>query len=72
MMVQRLKESYGLHRWYEQVPLQSKDREKRSPGRWGLQEGPMDLDLVMGEKQLTFEEDRPRVLFLERQSRMLS
>ena len=34
-------------------------------------EGPMDLEVVMAEKQLTFGEDRPKVLFLERQSKLL-
>ena len=38
---------------------------------WILRKGPLNLHLDMAEKQLTFEEDRARVLFLERQSKML-
>ena len=37
-----------------------------------LRPGPLDLNIVMAEKQLKFESDRPKVLFLERQSRPLS
>ncbi|PGH13578.1 hypothetical protein AJ79_03571 [Helicocarpus griseus UAMH5409] len=76
MMVQTLRKSYGKHLWYEQVlapqpPQGNSDANKSERGRWILQEGPMELDIVMGEKHLTFEEDRPKVLFLERQSRLL-
>ena len=58
MMVQRLKMSYKHHLWYEHVV------EK---GGSKLQDRPMNLNIVMANKKLTFEEDRPRVLFLERQ-----
>ncbi|KAI6122378.1 hypothetical protein EDD16DRAFT_1572193 [Pisolithus croceorrhizus] len=49
--------------WYEHV-LSDSDRGT-------LREGPMDSQIVMKDKQLTYESDRPKVLFLERQSKLL-
>jgi len=71
MMVQTLKKSYNLHLWYEHVLVQPDENNEEGGGKWILREGPMDLKAVMAEKQLTFEEDRPKVLFLERQSKLL-
>ena len=61
-MVQRLKMSYKHHLWYEHVVEEGGSK---------LQDGPMNLSIMMANKKLTFEEDRSRVLFLERQSKML-
>lgn len=69
-MVQTLKKSYNLHLWYEHVLIQPNENKEGGGGQWVLREGPMDLKVVMAEKQLTFEEDRPKVLFLERQSKL--
>jgi hypothetical protein len=69
MMVQTLKKSYNLHLWYEHVLVQPD--EDRGGRKWVLREAPMDLEVVMAEKQLSFEDDRPKVLFLERQSKLL-
>ncbi|KAM0325900.1 hypothetical protein ACHAQA_007203 [Verticillium albo-atrum] len=63
MMVQRLRRAYGLHLWYEHVDVPEKG--------WALREGALDMGIVMAEKKLTFESDRPKVLFLERQSKLL-
>lgn len=63
MMVQTLRRSYNLHMWYEHVLSDS--------GGGILREGPMDLEIVMISKELTYEEDRPKVMFLERQSKLL-
>lgn len=70
MMVQTIKKSYNLHLWYEHVLIQPGESKDGGGGKWVLREGPMDLE-VMAEKQLSFEEDRPKVLFLERQSKLL-
>lgn len=70
MMIQTLKESYGLHLWYEHVPLDEHTGEDSKGGF--LREGPMDVKLSsVAEKELSFEEDRPKLLFLERQSQLL-
>ncbi|KAI0630345.1 hypothetical protein C8Q77DRAFT_1064118 [Trametes polyzona] len=59
LMVQTLRRSWGIHLWYEC------DQEGK------LREGPHDLDVDMRETKLTFEEERPKLRFLERQSRLL-
>ncbi|KAL9613087.1 MAG: hypothetical protein Q9167_002344 [Letrouitia subvulpina] len=65
MMVQTLQTSYGLHLWHEHV--QGKGGELSS-----LRAGPLGLQLSsIAEKELSFEEDRPKLLFLERQSKLL-
>jgi hypothetical protein len=81
MMVQNLKKSYNLHLWYEHVlpPDQQPDHdgstdaegEGNDSEQGFLREGPMDLEIVIAEKLLSFEIDRPKVLFLERQSKLL-
>ncbi|KAI6169058.1 hypothetical protein EDD17DRAFT_1524762, partial [Pisolithus thermaeus] len=63
LMVQTLRKSYNLHMWYEHIPSDS-DGDT-------LREGPMDLKIVLKDKQLTYESDRPKVLFLERQISLL-
>ena len=74
-MVQTLRKSYDQHLWYEQVlsrsPWGNAEGGESGSEKWILQEGPMELEIVMAEKQLTFEEDRAKVFFLERQSRLL-
>ncbi|KAI1873598.1 hypothetical protein JX265_005220 [Neoarthrinium moseri] len=64
-MVQQLSRSYKLHHWYEH-----KDSTEGQNGE-KLERGPIDKIINMTEKQLTYESDRPKVLFLERQSRLL-
>jgi len=68
MMVQTLKASYHLHEWYEQVPGDSGDAEGSG---WILRPGPMDMAISMAETKVTYEEDRAKTLFLERQARLL-
>lgn len=79
MMVQTLQRAYGLHYWYEHVvPVPyddgsglaeiSKDALKAESS---LRQGPMDLEIVMSKKDLSYEVDRPKVLFLERQTKLL-
>ena len=64
MVVQTLAKSHGLHSWYEHVY----DDENAS-GK--LRQGPLDMEIVMADKLLSFESDRPKVSFLDRQSRLL-
>ena len=68
--MQTLRKSYHLHLWYEHIFVRPKDSEVGEGERWELREGPMDLELSsIAEKELSYEEDRPRLLFLERQCR---
>ncbi|KAI0378802.1 hypothetical protein F5Y04DRAFT_261073 [Hypomontagnella monticulosa] len=72
LLVQVLKKSYGVHLWYEQVHVSKANGTEDEPEGLALKEGPIDLAISIGEKSLTFEEiDRPKVMFLERQSRLL-
>lgn len=71
MIMQTLKKSYNQHLWYEHMFVEPDKSKEEDGGKWILQEGPMDLEIVMAEKLLTFEADRPKVLFLERQSMLL-
>ncbi|CRK14795.1 hypothetical protein BN1708_011256 [Verticillium longisporum] len=52
MMVQQLRRAYGLHLWYEHIETER--------GTWELREGALDMEIVMAEKKLTFESDRPK------------
>ena len=63
MMIQTLRKSYGLHLWYEHV-IQADNKEF-------LRHGLADLGITMGQKKVTYESDRPQLLFLERQTRLL-
>ncbi|KAL8824245.1 MAG: hypothetical protein Q9170_008218, partial [Blastenia crenularia] len=68
LLAQTLTKSYPPHMWYEQVSVAS---EQGLEGGWALRKGSVDVEIGIREKELTFEEDRVRVLFLERQSRLL-
>ncbi|KAL0944564.1 uncharacterized protein CTRU02_202451 [Colletotrichum truncatum] len=63
IMIETLRSSYGIHQWYEHI-------EERAGDDCRLREAE-DRQLSMENKILTFETDRPKVLFLERQSRLL-
>lgn len=70
MMMKTLIKSYGLHQPYEHIqPRSIFEGRGRTPQT--LRKGPVQKEIVMAEKQLTLGEARPRVLFLERQSRFL-
>ena len=72
MMVQTLRKSYHLHLWYEHALVRPEDYTIGEGEQWRLREGPLDLALSsIAEKELSFGEDRPRLLFLERQCRFL-
>ena len=68
MMIQTLKSAYNVHVWYEQV------LDDRAGGVEDgvLKDGPMNLRIVMADKRLSFESDRSKVLFLERQCKLLA
>ncbi|KAK4032423.1 Tetratricopeptide repeat protein 28 [Parachaetomium inaequale] len=77
VMIQKLKRAYDVHLWYEQVatgttPSGESTADHFDAKTWFLRAGPLDLEITLAEKHLTFEEDRPKVLFLERQSKLLA
>lgn len=64
-MAQTLKKAYELHLWYEEI-------SGEGDGKSGtLRPGPTGMEISLAEKHLTYESDRPKVLFLERQTRLL-
>ncbi|KAI0358425.1 hypothetical protein OH77DRAFT_1181059 [Trametes cingulata] len=60
LMAQRLRQAWGSHFWYYECDKEGTLREGR--------QGP---EIEMKSKQLSYEEDRPKVAFLERQSKLL-
>ncbi|KAK3318909.1 hypothetical protein B0H66DRAFT_533415 [Apodospora peruviana] len=70
MMAHTLARYYSLHLWYEHVYDDADNNENNEVG-W-LREGPLDLQINIAERQLSFERDQPKVLFLESQSRLLA
>jgi hypothetical protein len=70
LMVQTLKKSYGLPLWYEEIP-KGEEGDDGSDIRGTLRHGPMGMKISLAEKHITFESDRPKVLFLEMQTRLL-
>jgi hypothetical protein len=68
VMIQTLQKSYQKHQWYEHAPSSERDSDSKE---WTLRAGPLDLDITATDKGLTIEEDRPKILFLERQTKLL-
>ena len=64
MMVQTLRKSYKFHMWYQDV------WEETAQGQV-LAEVATDVEIDMAQKKVTFESDRPTLLFLERQTKLL-
>jgi len=62
---QTLRESYSIHEWYELVPRSG------PTGGWMLRPGAFDMGITPRTKALSYEEDRPKILFLERQTKLL-
>lgn len=72
MMIHTLKQSYNIHEWYEQpIVGESIGGSTDSLTCGMLREAPMGRVIRMADKELSFESDRPKVMFLERQSKLL-
>jgi hypothetical protein len=67
MMVQTLRRSYGLHLWFEDVPAREDELSNI-----GLLRKADDREIIMKDVLLSYEEDRPKIMFLERQSKLLA
>jgi len=64
LMIQTLRKAYGIHLWYEHIVDPANAEES-------LRTGPLDMDIDMSKKKLTYDTDKPKLLFLERQTRLL-
>lgn len=67
LMMQILRRSFNVHKWYRYAPEGGMD-----DGLWTLEEASLDTDIDMASKTMTWEEDRGKISFLERQARLLS
>lgn len=63
-MIQTLLKSYGLHLWHEHVVGTETTEEHLRPGS-------LELQINLAEKKVTYEVDRAKLHFLERQTRLL-
>ena len=70
MMIDRLRNRSPMHAWYEHVPVDP-SLDEGTDDRWGLIEAPYHDLYPMADKKLSYEQDRPKVLFLARQSVLL-
>lgn len=74
LMIQRLRGSYNTHLWYEQ-PTKIQGADDEGPGAATyeyLREVRMELEIEVAKKKLSYESDREKITFLERQSYLLS
>lgn len=74
LMIQRLRGSYNIHLWYEQ-PSKREGADDEDPCMASyeyLREVPMELEIEVTKKKLSYESDRDKITFLERQSYLLS
>lgn len=67
VMIETLRKSYNLHTWYEQVSV----FQHAGGDRWVMKEAASGFDIVPSTQKLTYEADRARIRFLERQSQLL-
>lgn len=64
LMVQTLKNAYGKHFWYEHIVHPVSGVEY-------LRDGPLDMVIDLATKQVSYESDRQKILFLERQTKLM-
>ncbi|KAI0204006.1 hypothetical protein F4808DRAFT_366306 [Astrocystis sublimbata] len=67
LMMRTLKQAYGRHLWYQHTIDPTTKTENLRPGPTSL-ETPIDLSM----KKVTLEADRPKLMFLERQTKLIS
>lgn len=67
LMIQTLRHAYGRHIWYQHIIDPSGQVESLLPGP-----SPADMEIDLSQKKVTYEADRPKLLFLERQTRLIS
>ncbi|KAI1358160.1 hypothetical protein F5Y08DRAFT_125827 [Xylaria arbuscula] len=67
LMIQTLKHAYGRHIWYQHAIDQSGQVESLQPGP-----SPSEMEIDLSQKKVTYEADRSKLLFLERQTRLIS
>lgn len=74
MLIQQLCREYGYHLWYEQPETQLPREQSQDVNEAGgncLRAGPKDRLISARDKKLSFEADREKIFFLERQTNLL-
>jgi hypothetical protein len=71
LIIQTLKKSQKKYLWYEQKPVPFDQPGATKARNYVLSETNLESVISLADKSLTFEVDRPKVLFLERQSKLL-
>ncbi|KAI1871621.1 hypothetical protein JX265_005607 [Neoarthrinium moseri] len=71
MFIHTLRKKYGRHLWYEQLAVDTQV-VKGLPPKYHLRVGDLETEVVLSEKGLTYDYDRPKIAFLERQIRLLT
>ncbi|KAK4552908.1 hypothetical protein LTR86_010040 [Recurvomyces mirabilis] len=66
LMIQKLRQRYGVHEWYRY-----KYGHDGVGDAWTLTEAAIDMAIDPSSKSMTWEEDRDKISFLERQARLL-
>lgn len=69
-MVQILRKRYHRHLWYEYVPTSRQNNTIGDEVVWNLREAPLNMEIDMSQKSMTWERDRDIVRFLEWQARL--
>lgn len=73
-LISTLQRSYGWHLWYEQTiggnGVDGKTQENITQQQYIIRPGPRDFACSMALKTLSFKSDRPKILFLERQTNL--
>ncbi|KAI1848766.1 hypothetical protein JX266_005625 [Neoarthrinium moseri] len=72
MFIKALSKAYGRHLWYEQVAVDTLQHAEGSFPKYTLRAGDVETEVVLADKKLTFESDRSKITFLERQIRLLT
>ncbi len=74
-MISQLTQGWNTnpHQWYEHLPVVTNTAGKGDEGsvEWTLNKAREDLNPNMKDKKLTYEHDRAKVMFLERQCGLL-
>ena len=67
LMIRTLRSAYGWHLWYEHVTDSNSGMESLRDGA-----STPDLEIDFSRTKVTYETDRPKLLFLERQTKLIS
>ncbi|KAF2213419.1 hypothetical protein CERZMDRAFT_111123 [Cercospora zeae-maydis SCOH1-5] len=71
MIIHALRQAYGIHEWFQHVEQAKDSSDAQQAANYHLREGPACAEGDLSSKKLRCQHDMERVLFLERQIRLL-